>query len=104
MVTAGLSPGLATFGASLGILTHRDMTTLRKFQSTSMSGTSALKVFVGATEGVAGQDTGCYKVMTYAKLSRIANLPTSYKKIKSEIVNPAGQKKSRVAKELTDRI
>jgi uncharacterized protein (DUF2141 family) len=26
---------LATFGASLGILTHRDMTNLRKFQSTS---------------------------------------------------------------------
>jgi hypothetical protein len=42
--------------------------------------------------------------MTYVKLSHIANLPTSYKKIKSEIVNPAGQKKSRVAKELTDRI
>jgi hypothetical protein len=50
--------GLATFGASLGILTHRDMTTLRKFQSTSMSGKFALKIFVGANEGAAVQDNG----------------------------------------------
>jgi hypothetical protein len=44
-----------------------------------------------------------YKVMTYAELSRIANLPTPYKKIKREVMNPAGQKKSRVAEELADR-
>jgi hypothetical protein len=43
------------------------------------------------------------KVVTYAEFSRIANLPTSYKKIKSEVMNPAGQKKSRVAEELADR-
>jgi hypothetical protein len=44
-----------------------------------------------------------YKVMTYAELSRISNLPTPYKKIKREVMNPAGQKKSRVAEELVDR-
>ena len=44
-----------------------------------------------------------YKVMRYAELSRIADFPASDKKIKNEVMNPACQKKSRVAEELSDR-
>jgi hypothetical protein len=44
-----------------------------------------------------------YKAMTYAELSSIANLPASYEKIKSEVMNPSSQKKSRVTEELADR-